>query len=192
MGVTNQSPEFLVKFPLGKVPAFEGADATLLFESDAIAQYVAESGPFRDTLLGKDAREKATIRQWISFSDHEIMEPVTQLVMWRVRMVPFDAYVEEKAMAILRRGLGCLERYLAGRREGEWLATTTTTAGGGEPSLADFTLAGACYWGFMLVIDAKMRDEFPGVTRLYRRIIAREEVKSVFQEATFIEKRNDH
>lgn len=183
MGITNRSPEFLAKFPLGKVPAFEGSDGTLVFESDAIAQYVAESGPSRDKLLGKDAVERATIRQWICFSDQEIMGPVTQLVMWRVGMVPFDASVEEKAMVTLRRGLGCLERYLAGRK---WLAT------GDEPSLADFTLAGACYWGFMQVIDAKMRAEFPLVTQLYQRLIAWEDVKSIFQEATFIEERMEH
>lgn len=32
-------PEFLAKFPMGKVPAFEGADGFLLSESRAIAWY---------------------------------------------------------------------------------------------------------------------------------------------------------
>ncbi|KAG0156868.1 Alpha/beta hydrolase, putative [Penicillium digitatum] len=183
LGVTNQSSEFLAKFPLGKVPAFEGSDGTLIFESDAIAQYVAESGPFGDKLLGKDSLEKATIRQWILFSDLEIMSPVIELVMWRVGMVPFDASVEEKAMVTLRRGLSCLECYLNGRK---WLATED------DPSLADFTLAGACFWAFMQVIDSKMRDEFPILTRFYQRIIAWEDVKYVFRQATFIEERIDH
>lgn len=39
MGVDNKKPEFLTKFPLGKVPAFEGSDHFTLFESNAIAQY---------------------------------------------------------------------------------------------------------------------------------------------------------
>lgn len=30
MGVTNKTPEFLAKFPLAKVPAFEGADGFCL------------------------------------------------------------------------------------------------------------------------------------------------------------------
>ena len=38
-GVDNKSPEFLGKFPLGKVPAFEGSDGFCLFESSAIAKY---------------------------------------------------------------------------------------------------------------------------------------------------------
>jgi elongation factor 1-gamma len=39
MGVTNKKPDFLAKFPLGKVPCFEGVDGFTLFESSAIAQY---------------------------------------------------------------------------------------------------------------------------------------------------------
>merc|ERR1712012_1366797 len=40
-GETNKKPDFLKKFPLGKVPAFEGSDGLLLTESNAIAYYVA-------------------------------------------------------------------------------------------------------------------------------------------------------
>ena len=40
-GETNKSAEFLKKFPLGKVPAFEGSDGLILTESNAIAYYVA-------------------------------------------------------------------------------------------------------------------------------------------------------
>ena len=36
-GETNKTPAFLKKFPLGKVPAFEGSDGVLLTESNAIA-----------------------------------------------------------------------------------------------------------------------------------------------------------
>uniref|UniRef100_A0A8C0V0Y7 GST N-terminal domain-containing protein n=1 Tax=Cyanistes caeruleus TaxID=156563 RepID=A0A8C0V0Y7_CYACU len=40
-GHTNRSPQFLQKFPLGKVPAFEGDDGFCVFESNAIAYYVS-------------------------------------------------------------------------------------------------------------------------------------------------------
>ncbi|KAL6232484.1 hypothetical protein BDW75DRAFT_232779 [Aspergillus navahoensis] len=184
MGLTNRSPEFLGKFPLGKVPAFEASDGTLLFESDAIAQFIAESGPHREQLLGRDAIERATIRQWICFADHEVSEPVMQLVMWRVGMVPFDSTVEERSMGTLRRALQCVEGHLAAGRQ--WLVTD------GAPSLADLSLASGVYWGFMQVIDAKMREEFPSVTRWYRKLIAQEDIRSVFAEATFIEQRQEH
>ena len=35
----NKKPEFLSKFPHGKIPAFEGADGFKLFETTAIARY---------------------------------------------------------------------------------------------------------------------------------------------------------
>lgn len=53
MGKTNKTPTFLAKFPHGKVPAFEGEDGTTIFDSDAIARYVAESGPLAAQLVGE-------------------------------------------------------------------------------------------------------------------------------------------
>lgn len=38
-GVTNKSPEFLDKFTLGKIPAFEGNDGFTLLEGASIARY---------------------------------------------------------------------------------------------------------------------------------------------------------
>jgi elongation factor 1-gamma len=52
MRETNRTPEFLSKFALGKVPAFEGADGFCITESIAIATYIAKSGPKADQLLG--------------------------------------------------------------------------------------------------------------------------------------------
>ena len=37
--MTNKEESFLEKFPFGKVPAFEGADGLLLYESNAISYY---------------------------------------------------------------------------------------------------------------------------------------------------------
>lgn len=36
---TGKNAEFLAKFPLGKAPALEAADGTLLFDADAIAHF---------------------------------------------------------------------------------------------------------------------------------------------------------
>ena len=57
-GETNKSPEFLKKFPLGKVPAFEGSDGVLLTESNAIAYYVAND----ELRGGSEASAKAQVR----------------------------------------------------------------------------------------------------------------------------------
>ncbi|KAH0506947.1 Elongation factor 1-gamma [Microtus ochrogaster] len=44
-GQTNRTPEFLRKFPAGKVPAFESDDGFCVFESNAIAYYVSNEEP---------------------------------------------------------------------------------------------------------------------------------------------------
>lgn len=38
-GVTNKTPEFLAKFPMGKVPALETPSGLNIFEGTAIARY---------------------------------------------------------------------------------------------------------------------------------------------------------
>ncbi|KAL4965417.1 Alpha/Beta hydrolase protein [Aspergillus stella-maris] len=187
MDTDNRSSSFLAKFPLGKVPALEVHDGngTAIFESDAIAQFVAESGPAHDQLLGETPTERALIRQWICFANNEIMANVTNLVIWRVGMRPFDAAVEEKALEGLRRALACLEAHIASKKEGEWITTAQAL------SLADLSLASSLYWGFMLIIDENMREEFPGATGWYKRVIAEEGVKAVFKQGTFVEKRRE-
>merc|ERR1712184_103656 len=67
-GETNKSADFLKKFPLGKVPAFEGSDGTLLTESNAIAYYVANE----ELRGGSDAAARAQVVQWMSMADSDI------------------------------------------------------------------------------------------------------------------------
>ena len=64
-GETNKKPDFLKKFPLGKVPAFEGSDGVLLTESNAIAYYVAND----ELRGGTDAAARAQV-QLTTFSNY--------------------------------------------------------------------------------------------------------------------------
>ncbi|KAG2421112.1 hypothetical protein HFD88_000728 [Aspergillus terreus] len=180
IGETNRTPEFLAKFPFGKVPAFEGADGTTLVESDAIAQYIAESGPAADQLVGATPVQRALIRQWISFADGEAIAPVIELVIPRLGFRPFNAATETAALEKLERSLGYLEKHLAGRT---WLATAE------KLSLADITVASALQWGFVYAIDAEMRAKYPSVMAWYQRTIESEGVKQAFGEQKYVEKR---
>ncbi len=65
-----QTPSFLSKSPLGRVPALE-TPSGFLFESNAIARYVARIR--RDTeLYGVSFFESAQVDSWIDFSSHDI------------------------------------------------------------------------------------------------------------------------
>ncbi len=180
MGKTNRTPEFLSKFPLGKVPALEAADGTTLFESDAIAQYIAESGPAAEQLVGYTPAKRATIRQWICFAQGEVQDPVTQLILWRFGLRPYDAKIEETSIARLERSLESLETHLKDR---VWLVE------GEKLSLADITLASALIWGFSMAIDAEMRQKYPSVIAWYERTLEVDGVQEAFGEKKYIEKR---
>ncbi|KAF9232634.1 glutathione S-transferase C-terminal-like protein [Melanogaster broomeanus] len=69
--VTNQTPEYLSKFPFGKLPAFEDTQGFKLFEGAAIARYVSSFSP-ESGLLGNSANEAALVDQWVHFGESEI------------------------------------------------------------------------------------------------------------------------
>ncbi|RAH68495.1 uncharacterized protein BO66DRAFT_326781 [Aspergillus aculeatinus CBS 121060] len=181
-GTANKSPEFLEKFPTGKVPAFESSDGEVtLVESDAIAQYVAGCGPAAPALLGRNVAEQAAVRQWICFAETEVFRNMVAVVLWRVGMREYDARVDGEGAKGLEEALAVVERHLAGgEREKDYLATE------GGLSLADLTLASALFWAFMHYIDEEMRGRFPRVVRWYLRVVGAERVREVFGEPCLV------
>ncbi|KAK2736515.1 elongation factor 1-gamma [Colletotrichum kahawae] len=173
MGKTNRTPEFLANFPMGRVPTFRSADGGLaLFESDAIAQYAAESGPARTQLLGGGVEERAIIRQWIGFADHELLEPLTTLILWRFGMAEFVEKAEHAAFSSLQKSLAALEKHLQGRQY----------IGLDQLSLADISVAASLYWGFAQVIDGELRAKYRKVTEWYLLVVRDKSLKSAIPE----------
>lgn len=179
MHETNKTPEFLAKWPAGKVPAFEDADGNPIADSDAIAQYVAESGPMASQLLGETALERARVRQWICYGDGEIFVPFIPILFWRLGIRPYDEKVENDGLATIVKGLVGLERHLEGR---QWVATD-------KLSLADVSLASSLLWPFAHVIDEKQRTECPNVMSWFERVLAVPEIKEAFGEPKYIDVR---
>ncbi|KAH6867861.1 glutathione S-transferase [Thelonectria olida] len=179
IGKTNKSTEFLANFPMGKVPTFQSSNGLLLFESDAIAQYAAESGPLSSQLLGAAIEERAIIRQWIGFANNELFDPLTTLILWRYGMAPFKEEAEKSTFQRLIVSLTVLEKQLGGR---QYIASE-------QLSLADISVAASLYWGFDQVIDQKLRAEYKQTTQWYLRVIQDERVKDAFGEKRFIDVR---
>lgn len=180
MGKTNKSPEFVSNFPMERVPAFKSAKGLYIFESDAIAQYAAECGPSSIQLLGSTVEERAIIRQWIGFADHELFEPLSTLILWRYGIAPFDEETEKSAFQRLTASLVVLEKRLQGR---QYIASE-------QLSLADISVAASLYWGFAQIIDRALRAEYSRTTEWYLRVIQDERINSAFGEKNFIEIRN--
>jgi glutathione S-transferase len=125
----TRTPEFLRKFPNGRIPAVELDDNKLLFESNAIISYFAEGTPF----MPADRFQRAQVLQWLFFEQYS-HEPYIA----SVRYLVIHPDVPDPRRAILEplmrpRGydaLGVMEGHLKSR---EWFV-------GDRYSVADIAL----------------------------------------------------
>ena len=125
----TRTPDFLAKFPNGRIPAVEFDDGELLFESNAIISYFAENTQF----IPQTRFERAQVLQWLFFEQYS-HEPYIAGVRYLVHVGP---EVQDPRRAILdmmiRRGydaLAVMEKHLQTR---EWLV-------GNSYSIADIGL----------------------------------------------------
>ncbi|RLV82911.1 hypothetical protein DV515_00016516 [Chloebia gouldiae] len=153
-GHTNRSAPFLKKFPLGKVPAFEGDDGFCVFESNAIAYYVST-----EELRGSTPEAAAAVLQWVNFADSDVVPPAS-------------TWATEVAKEEVRRVLGVLDGHLR----------TRTFLVGERVSLADISLVCALLWLYKQVLDPAFRGPFGNVTRWFLTCLNQPQFKAVLGE----------
>jgi glutathione S-transferase len=125
----TRTPDFLRKFPNGRIPAVELDDGKVLFESNAIISYFAGGTPF----MLADRFERAQVFQWLFFEQYS-HEPYIASVRYLV--IHPDVQDPRRAIidALMRpRGydaLGVMEGHLKSR---EWFV-------GERYSIADIAL----------------------------------------------------
>jgi glutathione S-transferase len=125
----TRTPEFLRKFPNGRIPAVELDDGKLLFESNAIISYFAEGTP----LMPADRFQRAQVLQWLFFEQysHEpYIASVRYLVMHPDVADPRRAIVDTMMRPRGYAALGVMEGQLKSR---EWFV-------GERYSIADIAL----------------------------------------------------
>ena len=125
----TRTPEFLRKFPNGRIPAVELDDGKLLFESNAIISYFAEGTPF----MPADRFQRAQVLQWLFFEQysHEpYIASVRYLVMHPEVADPRRAIVDTMMRPRGYDALGVMEGQLKSR---EWFV-------GERYSIADIAL----------------------------------------------------
>ncbi|ELR62157.1 Elongation factor 1-gamma [Bos mutus] len=93
-GQTNRTPEFLRKFPAGKVPAFEVSN---------------------EELRGSTPEAAAQVVQWVSFADSDIVPPASTWVFPTLGMMHHNKQATENAKEEMRRILGLLDAHLKTR-----------------------------------------------------------------------------
>ncbi|TFK48182.1 elongation factor 1-gamma [Heliocybe sulcata] len=174
---SNKQPEFLARFPHGKIPALETKDGFKLFETVAIARYVATLAP-NVPLLGSNPEEAALIDQWASFAESEV-SAFTVLIFQLVKgIVPYTKPLHTIFTERQVRSLETLEKHLA----------TRTYLVGERITLADITLASAMLRAVTVAVDASVRAKIPNVIRHFETVANHPKIKPVFGEIEYVEK----
>ncbi|TPX30442.1 hypothetical protein SmJEL517_g05992 [Synchytrium microbalum] len=176
MGVTNKSADFLSKFPLGKVPAFETPDGFTLYESNAIAYYVAASN-VNTTLLGKDKHEAARIQQFIGVADNELAPAQATWIFPILGWIPAHEGNTKKAIDDTKRVMAALNGHL---KKNTYLVGESIT-------LADITMVTALLSFYRMVFDPSFRSEYKSVTRWFVTCVHQPHFKSVLGEVALAE-----
>merc|ERR1712045_95934 len=173
-GETNKSPEFLKKFPLGKVPAFEGSDGVLLTESNAIAYYVANE----ELRGGSDASARAQVVQWMSMADNEILPAACTWVFPTMGIMQFNKNATERAKEDVKTALKSLNDHLL----------TRTFLVGERLSLADIAVATTMLSLYKQVLDPAFRKPFVNVTRWFTTVVNQPKASAVLGQVTLCTK----
>ncbi|KAG8857818.1 hypothetical protein FRB96_005537 [Tulasnella sp. 330] len=175
--VTNKTPEFLKKFPVGKVPAFETAEGLHIFETIAIAAYVAglskNAGLLSHSLVGK-----ALVDQWIAFVALEVSAPAYALFHMLHHAVPYNRVADTHYRVKLATNIDILEKHL----------NTQTFFVGHRITLADISIAVDLKSLFGSLADAQFRAKIPNLVRFYNTVANHPKLKPIFGETVFIEK----
>ncbi|KAF8628583.1 hypothetical protein AX17_005979, partial [Amanita inopinata Kibby_2008] len=168
--VDNRKPEFLDKFPHGKIPAFEGADGLTLFEGLAIARYVAGINPVAG-LLGSNVQETALVDQWTHYMETEVEAPTVHM------MALINGHVKAEGESLLKNAT---ENQLKGLRVLDQHAASHAYFVGEKITLADLVVAGTMHVVIEKSIDATKRAQVPNLIRHYKMIIDHPKVKEIF------------
>merc|ERR1711874_701512 len=173
-GETNKSAEFLKKFPLGKVPAFEGADGVCLTESNAIAYYVGND----ELRGGNDAAARAQVVQWMCMADNEILPASCTWVFPTMGIMQFNKNATERAKEDVKAALKTLNDHLL----------TRTFLVGERLTLADIAVATTMLSLYKQVLDPNFRKPFLNVTRWFTTVINQPNAQAVLGEVTLCTK----
>jgi len=173
-GETNKTPDFLSKFPLGKVPAFEGSDGTLLTESNAIAYYVAND----ELRGGSDAGARAQVVQWMCMADNEILPAACTWVFPTMGIMQFNKNATDRAKEDIKAAMKTLNDHLL----------TRTFLVGERLSLADIAVACTMLSLYKQVLDPAFRKPFLNVTRWFTTVVNQPNAKAILGEVALCSK----
>ncbi|KAI8614213.1 glutathione S-transferase [Chytriomyces sp. MP71] len=166
--VTNATREYLHKFPLGDIPAFEAIDGFTVTGANAIAQYVA-SAKVGSPLMGGNVKEAARVQQFVALVDGELAPAQAAWLFPLLGWIQKDETATKKAILDTKRVMTALNEHL---RHNTYLVGQAVT-------LADITAVVVLLNFYRMVFDEQFRNEFKSVTRWFLTCVNQEEFKDV-------------
>ncbi|KAJ7735949.1 elongation factor 1-gamma [Mycena metata] len=175
---TNKEPEFLSKFPHGKVPAFQGKDGFLLFEGIPIARYIATLAP-DSGLLGHDQKDAALIDQWVHLTEVELDANTTQIRYLITGLLsPYSKPIHNTFLERQTRALNTLEKHIS----------TRTFFVGERITLADIVVAAFVHRAMSNNIDTAARKTIPNLVRHSETVLNQPAFAGIFDPTPVVEK----
>jgi len=175
--VDNKKPEFLAKFPHGKIPAFESVGGFKLFEGAAIARYISSLAP-NSGLLGGSLEDAALVDQWVHLSESEVDAHTYAIQSICSGLYPYNKPTHTGLVERQTRALNTLEGHLSSR----------TFFVGERITLADIFVASVIQKAVSVTIDAPLRTKLPNLIRHLETIVNQPKLKEIFGETTYAEK----
>eukprot|EP00002_Diphylleia_rotans_P002112 TRINITY_DN112_c0_g1_i3.p1 TRINITY_DN112_c0_g1~~TRINITY_DN112_c0_g1_i3.p1 ORF type:complete len:441 (-),score=94.77 TRINITY_DN112_c0_g1_i3:337-1659(-) len=176
-GKDNKTREFLAFVnPLGKVPAMQTEEGSV-WESNAMARYVARSDDNKAGLYGASKIEAAQVDQWIDYASNEIDTPAGMWVYPILGYLPYDRRVCDKAKEDMHKALATLDKHLASR----------TFLVGQRITLADIVVLCALYWPLAMVIDPAFRAPYTHFVRWVDTLVHQPQFAAVIGDFKFAE-----
>ncbi|KAJ9065303.1 hypothetical protein DSO57_1021073 [Entomophthora muscae] len=168
LGKDNKTPDYLAKFPLGQVPAFEIKDGPVLTESNAIAFYVAslkENNP----LLGKGKDELAKIYQYSFMVETQVVSQAVNILLPNWGKLPYDETLVNGAYEKLESMFEYLNKEIAGKK---YLV-------GDHLTLADIFVCANLNFIYKYILIEEKRNKVPNLTNYYLAYRAIPEIKEL-------------
>ncbi|WVQ94239.1 hypothetical protein IAU59_001317 [Kwoniella sp. CBS 9459] len=172
-----KTEQFLEKNPFGFLPILELEDGTVLRESGAIAEYVAELGP-NSTLIPSDPKQKAEVHAWQCTADQELFIPGSFLNGMLSGKYPYTKPAFQTIQDKITSRLTVIDNILVKK----------TFLVGERITLADIFIATALTNLFTSNYDALLRAKIPNVVRFVETIINHPKLLDIFANTEFIEK----
>jgi len=164
-----KSKDFLNMNPMGKIPVLDAGEG-FVFESNAIARYLARQEPSKN-LLGHSMIETAQVDQWLDFTASELEPAVLAWVGPVMGYIPYNSEIHKQAVENVKAALAALNMHLEKH----------TYLVGERISLADIVAATVLVPLYQKVLEPRVRNPYHSVNRWFETICQQENFSSVLK-----------